>query len=41
MKVKEKVEIKKKETGFYCPECGEPIDRNEVICPYCKAQLFY
>ena len=40
MKVKDTTKIEKPETGFYCPECGKPIEKNEVICPHCKAQLF-
>lgn len=40
MQEKDLVKIEKKETKFYCPECGKPIEENEVICPHCKAQLF-
>jgi len=40
MKVKKSVKTEEKKTKYYCPECGKPIKKNEVICPHCKAQLF-
>ena len=40
IQVKESAKTEKKETKYYCPECGKPIKENEVICPHCKAQLF-
>ena len=40
IQVKDSVKTKKKETKYYCPECGKPIKENEVICQHCKSQLF-
>ncbi|MBA7616187.1 hypothetical protein ES703_23483 [subsurface metagenome] len=29
----------KKEDEIFCKECGKPIKRNTVICPFCGAQV--
>ena len=31
--------MEKKEDEFYCPECGKPIKRKAIICPYCGIQI--
>ncbi|GAH35439.1 unnamed protein product [marine sediment metagenome] len=35
-----KEELKsKKEDEIFCKECGKPIKRNTVICPFCGVQV--
>jgi len=29
----------KKEDEIFCPECGEPIKENAVVCSHCGIQI--
>lgn len=39
MKMKEKINERKKEDEIYCPECGQPVKRKAVLCMNCGVQI--